>query len=659
MKIKKLYKIIASFILLNILLFLLFFSTSNVTVGKAILGTIAPKKIIYELTSGESIILSSEKGRDYPFAATAPGSSKYIFTVLKEDYDVYNLKNTPIFYAGKRISELQNWGSSMPILHSYSSISGLESWWKKTPPSPWELNKKNVYNSWEASFARYFDLVKSEITETRKNHDSKPQLALIRKCLESDFIFLKEIISTSKKSDAEKSYLTKISTDIFNYYNNQLFQQSSPIDPSLLPYSLDLINQTKDSGIFKASIDRSSLQDFTESDLSATVDHTTLSAVFDKTSNQFVFNSVSLNGNKVFYLHLPFINLLESTSWQKLGSGYQTTPLKLKNDYTYLFSISDSLTQPIHVTVKQNTKTLVDKTYLSNLKQQLFQSLIVYGNSMNGPVVISLLPVEPISDVQFNSIQMKLQPVYRPPVTIEKTAPLPNHDPKVTYTQKDKNLYEVDVQNTNSAQDTFIIKSFGAGWKMLKKNTINSNHYQIFTYFTFHTIYLWLCLIDTAIVAVFFFYLLLKKISPAHATLVDKVLSTIYTQQKKSILLSLKHILKKLRTANQFFISLSTSYRTIFIVISVLLFIYSILFNTFQTDIITFGIAIFYLFTTLSWKRKTNVHFSMAFIFVFIAFIAQLARLDTISENISIWAVLLLFIGTISLIATYFNEFRE
>lgn len=182
-----------------------------------------------------------------PYVSRKLNSFLYPLVIIKERYELKRLTKfkekyleKKIFFAFKRIAELERWGREIPILRNVLQVEDLRRFWQE--PQIWQIRRWGDYYSWEASFARYVSEIE-EIVKMIENSNESDLWKIEAKVKVEDNLKIhqgkiNEAINNAMKSDEEKIYLQTLSENVFEY----LFDVAGipVLNPLRVDYSIDV-----------------------------------------------------------------------------------------------------------------------------------------------------------------------------------------------------------------------------------------------------------------------------------------------------------------------------------------------------------------------------------------------------------------------------------
>lgn len=418
--------------------------------------------------------------------------NKYFFVAQLENMNVKNNIFNNVFFIGRHIAELRQWGNEVPVKFSAQNTKDLLAWWSENEPSWWEFTKSDVYNSWEAAVARYINLVDKEITDIPHFKEKNPidNYASLQKRLFLHQRLLTLQVLTSPRPVKEKQYLLSLINDSFQYLNNQIYKKVPKFDPVSLSYPLKDIMQDKEYGLYSVKMDTDSQPDYFRSNASVIVGD----SVFKQNNNEnrtTLFKNVVIDGKndtlklKLADIYIPVKNL----QWENRVSD---------NIYQYrapLPTIKDPMVYMLHIKYKAHKRLIFEMdnfpTDPNQTGQVLFREELIPNNQENAyqlPIFMGPIPnyvqyfvlntLEPLTNEDIAGIQFEFQPIFEPKIVLQKTASLPNSQLQIATHKLNTNTYEIDVASSTSAQDSLIRKALH-NWSLKILDTTDTNRYSM------------------------------------------------------------------------------------------------------------------------------------------------------------------------------------
>lgn len=250
----------------------------------------------------------------------------YPLVALKERNDLksYHLANDAyidrsIFYAEKRISELDKWKDEIPKLGDVTSIEKLDQGWKE--PSLLQLYRFTEYNVWEISLVRYRRIIRDLLSQLEKNNASKSSLLTVRTDLKgvlaNQHMRLINIVRDSNRDKNEKRYLWNLIDTMYEDIQFQL-QYTFP-SATHVSYSIEGV-PVNDS--FEVFLEREGIDDYTTSDIELFFSGRKLTPQTDTGEQLVNFGEVRLSTQSAKPITLDVlrpVNLAENAQWSSPG----------------------------------------------------------------------------------------------------------------------------------------------------------------------------------------------------------------------------------------------------------------------------------------------------------------------------------------------------
>lgn len=434
MKNRKYYLILS---LLSFFIFILFYlvplepslpSVNNLPISKRVSYTIAPMSS-YRIWEEVNLYLPSVRVR--------PNDRMYFLIQLRERLDLRFGNRDELFFAEKRIAELERWGDSLSI-------------------AQW----KNIFDSYSELITKYKE---------------KKLLGTSQKQKLDQIIFLYQKINAHESKLGEiihnASLLTKTKTELSNYIyttiNALKFTLIQNDNNDSLAYSLDSIILDKEFGTYSVGSNES-----IEINPENKVGIYNLKNPF-VTSN-FVFSTAFESDN-------------ESTLNRYLFDSYAP----LIPNTTYLAKISHSGKYPANIVLNQGISStesaeLINQTIYPYEKMAVKTILFTTPKSREPFVWWPNVVIESkhiLSPTQLDSLNIEVRPAYYKELKLTKTASSINYEPQVTMNKIGHNQYQINYKNTTKKQEDFIKNSLGFMWKTRDELKNNATIYNSFTYY--------------------------------------------------------------------------------------------------------------------------------------------------------------------------------
>jgi len=161
-------------------------------------------------------------GTQYPAVNTPPSSLTYFIIHFSENYKLMRKRARPLFFAAKRIKELQTWGNLMRIEGNVKNLDDLSRGWDPYELGSIETLKNFSFDSWEVGLRRYLFLMEDEIAQAKHSLSNKKQGLIIDKALRHHHSSLLASLEQSVHNDEEKNYLLSLTSKVFTHLSKTL-----------------------------------------------------------------------------------------------------------------------------------------------------------------------------------------------------------------------------------------------------------------------------------------------------------------------------------------------------------------------------------------------------------------------------------------------------
>lgn len=542
----------------------------------------------YSLTNNY-VPFDQTPARALPTVQTKPdNTNKYKVILFKEYIDSFWTYDE-LFFASKRIAELQTWGNELD--------------WKKTLDKykdhinayKWQVNEKEYISTLQAHYHLLEDLIFIQSNDLEKN---------IQKIQYVDKIF------------------------------SQLYQ------PTSNSYSLTNIVKDKEYGVYNISTqinsDLSSLKNIRLS-LKNTDYFPKISDSDDPDIKEITFNNILIDRSN--YLSGEILIKLPEIRY-KVFKWIKTIDKIAPNPYSYKALISDlapgdyrinidsSLKNPFFVSIEERVASSESK--LRYRVDPVYQQTIYphgYSHTFSRPLqksasskatvkilgtYLNIESVKELSTNELNSISISFTPkVQLDSLTATKVAGLSDNKP-VIYSKKISDIqYEITTVNLSKNQDKKILESLGFDWGWRVVNELHNERQSEYT------IVYWL---KYAIGSIILFGIILY------------------------FLLRLLWLFKYLW---RFFQYICTKIRVVLLllVLSGLFIDFSIIQGS--RDIIILLLTSLWILALIGYNVEARINFVFALLFLLFCPILIILKLDLLAEKSAIWAYMMLTIGTV------------
>lgn len=270
---------------------------------------------------------------DFPYASWGMNSLIYSIILQRENQQLATYKvldhnhiDRRIFFAEKRIAELQKWSKEALILGSVKSIKEFDALW--TEPNLWNAIILKKYNYWEVSLLRYSRAMNELIDKIEKasvyDNAFESSKDRIRRKIEADKDILYRIIQFDEKlSVDQKIYVAKLSIGMFDSLSSRVQFQLPSFQR--IAYNLGKLEQ----GNYNIDIDKNLIRDYDESNLSIVINNQVFPLNrLQQDANWFKMQNLFLKekGQNSFSLLLNKpTNLISGTAWESVEKGNSST----------------------------------------------------------------------------------------------------------------------------------------------------------------------------------------------------------------------------------------------------------------------------------------------------------------------------------------------
>lgn len=464
-----------------------------------------------------NVILSTSVTKfGFPFVSWKINAPIYPFVILREKQDLKNYEDTSqeyidrsIFFAKKRIAELEKWGNEIPVLGNISSTDDLDKSWQE--PNVFEAIIFQKYNFWEINFLRYQRAIFNLVDHIEKVSASNPSFILnkdrIRRSINSDReIIYSAILRNEKISRDKKKYLLQISRSMFTAIENRLKLNMPMIDEVV--YTLD----KPEKGEYEVLIDKKSLQNYATSKLRVAINNK--ESIIDELSqnpNWLKVNNVIIRENSQNRLRLFIpnsINLISKTKWEFVENGPLATysaSMIINNIVTeknglireianwdensyYLVSF-DYITYGKDFNFllfdrtqnKEHVISTILKDELNSNEWKHYQSLIMSNDNVDSSafmqIVKSLRRDDLFSEVEaqgnittIDIRNLSIIQIPNPKIILRKVNDQNKNIPNITFTRINPTKYELKVRNASVPYTLVFVNAFNNKWRLVDLN---------------------------------------------------------------------------------------------------------------------------------------------------------------------------------------------
>jgi hypothetical protein len=464
-----------------------------------------------DTTTAYDQFLQQRKSAAFPsaFISRKLDSNEYPLIVWKEKSHLKSLESLPdeyidfaVFYADKRLNELEVLGKDLQILGNIESIAGMDQTWQE----PGLIDRKHVYNSWEVTLLRYQrhmnDLISRLDNKNVMSNSAITNKRYIQKILKFHQDKMNNSIFKNVSTLKDKKYLLYLDQEIFNNLENKLIIQLP--DPSSFDFEL---KPPKDDS-YNILIQRKDLDYLQEWTMQ--IDDKKISSVDSQALPLIKFENLNLEKEKVrkIKIQIPiYTNLLDPTTWkssdeygvddsslsylmndsatiQAKGIYHQILPWEQESHYllrleynTYGSYFSLNIDEDPDVFV-EGKLSLYEHVLHSNGWKSIDAVFQVSPGSKKGFLQISKLSTEVTRLIESDKKDVKrvdirnisLVKIPRPKIFLEKSVkPISQEMPNITFKKINSTKYEVTVK-AKQPYTLILLNEANARWELFKKS---------------------------------------------------------------------------------------------------------------------------------------------------------------------------------------------
>ncbi len=536
-----------------------------------------------------------------------PGTLGYSFSRLTERFDLFTHRYNQLFFASKRIAELQKWGNEM---------------------------------DWNKTMDLYAQNIKDYVYHIKQESRRGPDFPMLYSTLRAQQATLEQLIF-QQSGDIENNIkkVKKIDTLYHDLY--ALIPQQYVIPQGGAYYPIQSIITEREWGIFDiTAIVDPNISDSDLNKIRLTVDRndyypSTVSRQNNGTQLSFA-NIVIGKSQKALslFLHLPPLEY-HPTSWTEDGSRYSTEIILPKSIRKFVVRTDSNLPVPVDFKLEEHV-FIPGKNYRTDTVYE--RRLFPHGSTHTTEDEIDLtdnkkilgyyLVIESprqLSPEELDGFSFTLTPTAPSEILADMKSPLAGLQPKVNISKINKTVYKITTTDTTQFQDQSLLNSIGNGWSVIAGPQRNNQYEYIVRYSALSG---WNMLI-----------ILLVSIL---------LITILFTQKwfcyfKRPIHIPVDRLLKR---ADYF--CLKT--RSVLLIIT----LGGILYDLFVIKNISTGFIFILTFAALGaligYRAESRINFLIALmLFVLCPFYLIIHR-EFVGEKIAIWAYIFLAIGSVQFV---------
>lgn len=441
--------------------------------------------------------------RHDPYVTVSVSDIQYPLVLIKEKIDLLRASKDHqrffdyhFFLLTKRVAELNRWGDEIPITKQ-----------PQNPPKIWDVFKKNRYNSWESSLARYEatakNIIQWMIDSSSENVPLDRDKIAAKEQFDQHRRSLLGILKNNQKSEGENVYLRQTIEEMFDRLYTVL--DIKIYDPNTVDYILRIPDSLRGSyDVYVKSADSS---DTLYSPLDLKIDTINLSSKIIKSPTHMIqIDSVFLesDSNKKISLHRNPINLAQFDNWinsgyVKIDSGIQSLFISnISNEYSdgLISEISNwKPSRQYMITFDYNTYgnyvlyRMFDKQLLNKKTQKLrtniffeknlhsttwkTQQSFISSNASSYSAFLQFLNESRNISSQIDIKNLSIIEINPPKLFFRKRLPegptMPT-DPTITFQKINPTKYIIQVSDVHNPYVLVFLEAFGNHWKLIDIN---------------------------------------------------------------------------------------------------------------------------------------------------------------------------------------------
>lgn len=591
----------------------------------------------------------------YPYVSINPLSTKYGILPIYENYQIITGQKDFLFFASKRIREIETWKNHLIILNYIQDVKKLRTWWNNQSSISLSFFS-NKYSSWESILARYLELMDKDLNIISDLPDGtlkKDKMNDFRKHVYQHKNRIKEILVEATIYNKEKEYLQNLTGSIFSYlYQKSDLKTYSANDTNI--YSIQAIKKNSDYGYYQIYFDNNDIVPLDPK--TSVLNVNGKSYKVDNASLQYkditVFNVDIINTSSIITFAIPTY-ATSNLSWQEFKNK-SIGNHKYYTDISQVIPFGKSLIT-VHHSLGKEAVLMLDVLKYKDISRKAEFQLEGIEDDQNSSFEIDrsrnnlnyfFLIVEskkPIDKNLFSTIQVETKLKTHPMLFSEKKKNL--IEPKLEYIKMSDNII-VNVGNISVEQKNILLNSIGYEYSIKKIINLQAGKYEIVLVPWIKNLLFYLLLIVGFINAFLLFLAFNSSFNPSL-----KQLGVIFF----SYLSSIKIVIRKVvdfslikKTQNLVIILSAKRIRFVlfFSCITILLDVF-VLKGGF--DGIKVGILILFYLITLVRREFIKIFFLFALFCLLLALLLYIAHRE--SFNIaSEWAFAFIIVGLIRMI---------
>lgn len=604
----------------------------------------------------------------YLYVSKKTSDPTYFTVDLHDRFNLNNKINDPLFLASKRISELEHYGNDTIVLGNYKNFNELNRWWNESKPTIWRREFIN-YNSWEATIARYQEMIDLEVKTIEKQNDPVEKirkLNSLRNFIEAHKEKVDVAIYNFNRGESQKKYLHRFTTNFFQHYINYINRNLPVYDPKKITFSLDDVIREHEEGLYEVRVDSPNNLELINKDLKLhfnNANYTPARTIQTTSEDNFVllipvFKTLEItNSTKEFTLEIPNLNVTKDRKWQRdstfNGYRYYIEASLEEPQEKYYVKFSYQFSGPVLFQYEAlssasefNPKTkmydrvnknfnLMQKKLLPSIDVKEFKRHIGFYNQRSNLLTRFVITSDfALPQEELDKSVVELTPVIEPEVRLEKTGFIKEKKPYLRYQRIRDNVFNIELHDISENKKTAIVQSFGYSWYIADYG----NNLRVLYW---PALFLGVGIVFFNIVTLSLFII---RLPSSTRDFIKRPILYLYKQHIFPILSSLYRLCTAvlIRTYRYFY-----RYKFALFVVATYLFFYHIFFLDRQSNGILLPIVILLMGLNISYNIEKRILFLIALILMTLLTLLYIVKAELLSEKLAIWTYILLSLGVI------------
>ena len=633
---------------------------------------------------------------EYPYVRTPPWSLKYKLVLLNEQVDLYNGRYDKLFFATKRVAELNEWGNDLLITRKINNISDLK---KISHYGIMDFSKNN--NSWENIISQYSKLTEEVLIQYKQEPNNLAKLLVLKSYIQKNENVLYQTIFKLKTTRSKKQYLRKLISLTTGYLINKLPSNLDYPNPHQVLYQLSDFKLSKEFGFYTVTLKALDQLETNENSFQLKIKNVQHKTISKTSTNEFSFQNIKISPktNKFELLIQDELSQQKNRDWTNLNNNsgeiilnpkgltgitmvrikYQTPkPLTIRIQQTFLErkqSLEGKLKINLHELLSFfytlfNLNNKSEINYLSNedseeiITQTVLNEFLDPNDTDNTVVRVvrfrndrNILDAKVVAESTHTlttqdlaNIRIELIPVFMPPLRLIKTKPLNNYQAEIKYQKLKPNHYQLLVNKTSGAQDNYIKEQMGWIWRIVSKQTINDRSYKLVITNKLHYVLRRL----TNFIAILFLGFCIVKLyltrHPKNWIAIQKKYKLLCINISTTVKTIVLYIKNHIRNITKFLISWGIKHRFPILLTTLLGIIFHVLILPVRSNWLVLSLVGLCIYSLKVFRRQSQMAFKLSILFTVLALVFTVFKLFSLAEMMALWVYLFLIIGVIMLL---------